>query len=162
MSRFNLLDTVAHCPTSVQSRGTLESDTDPAFAGLIELASRICEAPIALVLLLDDEQPWCRADLGQVSQGVAGLDSLRALTILGDGPLVITDTSNDPRTIYNPLVTGVEEIRFYAGVPFADASGEAIGALCVMDTCPREISTAALTQLGLLGEQASALVQLRR
>ncbi|MFW5800601.1 MAG: GAF domain-containing sensor histidine kinase, partial [Spirochaeta sp.] len=61
-------------------------------------------------------------------------------TILKDSLLIIPDTHADERFADNPLVTGPPYIRFYAGMPLLTPDGYAIGALCAMDTVPRELS----------------------
>ncbi|HEX4511653.1 MAG TPA: HWE histidine kinase domain-containing protein, partial [Burkholderiaceae bacterium] len=68
--------------------------------------------------------------------------------------LVVPDLSLDPRTRDNPLVVGPPHIRFYAGAVLRTRSGEALGALCVIDTVPRP--------QGLSDEQASGLLALAR
>jgi serine phosphatase RsbU (regulator of sigma subunit) len=52
----------------------------------------------------------------------------------------VPDASTDTRFSENPLVTGDPNIRFYAGYPLEGPGGERLGALCVFDPSPRELS----------------------
>jgi GAF domain-containing protein len=53
----------------------------------------------------------------------------------------------DNRFADNPLVVGEPRIRFYAGAPLLLENGSCIGTLCVIDTRPRQLSSADLGTL---------------
>jgi diguanylate cyclase (GGDEF)-like protein len=59
----------------------------------------------------------------------------------------IPDASRDARFADNPLVTGELGIRFYAGAPIQGPSGHTLGAICIIDRVPREVSQTELEQL---------------
>ncbi|WP_082764209.1 GAF domain-containing protein [Frondihabitans sp. PAMC 28766] len=54
-----------------------------------------------------------------------------------DRQFVVEDALTDPRYSHYSLVTGDPGVRFYAGYPIESPDGQRIGALCVMDSCPR-------------------------
>lgn len=66
--------------------------------------------------------------------------------------LHVVDATRDPRFEDNPLVTGPGGIRFYAGHPLHAPNGQRIGALCLADQEPRELSPEELQVLRDLGE----------
>lgn len=68
-----------------------------------------------------------------------------------DEVLCVFDAAHDPRFAGNPLVLGVPNIRFYIGAPLLSPGGEALGALCAIDTRPR---------MKLLPEQTNRLREL--
>lgn len=70
--------------------------------------------------------------------------------------MVIKDASADRRFIDNPLVTGHPGIRFYAGVPLRAADGTPLGALCAIDSSPRDIEP---HQLKLLADLANLTME---
>ena len=53
------------------------------------------------------------------------------------------------------MVTGAPRIRFYAGHPLRTPEGAALGALCAIDTRPREPDAATLDLLRDLGALAA-------
>ena len=52
--------------------------------------------------------------------------------------LVVPDALNDPRFAETGLVKGDPHIRFYAGAQLRSPEGHGLGALCIVDTKPRE------------------------
>ena len=76
--------------------------------------------------------------------------------------MIISDALDDPRFAKNPLVTGPPNIRFYAGVPLRNDDGFILGTLCTFDANPHSPSPEQLSTLRLLGEQAMALLELKR
>ena len=76
--------------------------------------------------------------------------------------LNIPDLTMDARTRDNPLVTGEPYIRFYAGAPLVTPEGYPLGALCVTDTIPREITPTQTAALEALARTVSAHLEQRR
>lgn len=60
--------------------------------------------------------------------------------IKGDEVLRAPDTAKNFRFSRNPLVAGAPYIRSYAAAPIIYSPGLRLGAVCVIDTVPREIS----------------------
>ncbi|TJX05813.1 MAG: GAF domain-containing protein, partial [Mesorhizobium sp.] len=76
------------------------------------------QAPIALVTLVDLERQWFKSCFGLDETGTAtGISFCAHAIAAGDGPMVVTDATADPRFKNNPLVTGEHHVRFYAGAP---------------------------------------------
>jgi serine phosphatase RsbU (regulator of sigma subunit) len=71
--------------------------------------------------------------------GSARKDAFCATTIQGDGLFVVENTEADSRFADNLLVTGDPHVRFYAGYPIM-SDGQRVGALCIMDTKPHELT----------------------
>jgi GAF domain-containing protein len=61
--------------------------------------------------------------------------------------LVIPNAETDARFADNPFVTGDFHLRFYAGVPLHRPKGKPVGALGLVDTEPREVSSKDLARL---------------
>ncbi len=140
----------------------IESDPEPLFDELVELASFICGTPISLITLLEEDRQWFKAKLGLEIDSTARKDAFCSYTICQEEVLVIEDASKDDRFSQNPLVTGPPFIRFYAGVPLVDPNGFALGSLCVIDREPRHLTTHQLEALIKLGRQAMSNIVLHR
>jgi GAF domain-containing protein len=65
------------------------------------------------------------------------------------------------RTQTNPLVTGPFGVRFYAAAPLRTHDGFKLGALCVADHEPRELSTTEAQILTNLAALVMAQMELR-
>jgi PAS domain S-box-containing protein len=142
--------------------GILDTPPDPAFDALTQLASRLCNTPIALLTLVDGERQWFKSRLGIDIPETHRDISFCAHAILDDGVFVVPDTTADARFADNPVVTGELGLRFYAGVPLVTESGHALGTLCVMDRVPRQLEPDQLESLRSLGRQALAQLELCR
>ena len=75
--------------------------------------------------------------------------------VSGDDTLVIHDTQRDPRFADNPAIN-LWKTRFYAGAPLRTTDGLVLGALCLLDTRPRDLDEG---ELELLKELAADVAQ---
>ncbi|SEI97942.1 PAS domain S-box-containing protein [Sphingobium sp. AP50] len=126
-------------------------------------AAQLCDAPIALVSIVEDVRQRFLARTGLDAEETPRDVSFCALAMLGDAIFVVPDATQDPRFADNGLVTGAPHIRFYAGAPLTDADGEPLGALCIIDTQPRADLTPLQRQgLTLLARQVMVELEGRR
>lgn len=140
----------------------LDTDPEAAFDDLTLLASTICETPIALISLVDEDRQWFKSKIGVEASETSRSVSFCAHAIQQDGLFVVRDTLDDDRFRENALVTGDPHIRFYAGAPVISREGEALGTLCVVDRTPRDLTPAQREALAALQRQVSAQLELRR
>ena len=76
---------------------------------------------------------------------------------------MVEDASRDERFRLGPDGDRLAApCRFYAAAPLTLSSGDAIGALCVMDTAPRKIAADKLEQLKILADQVIQTLEQRR
>ena len=111
---------------------------DAALSRLTDFAAALCAAPTALISIVEETSQTFLARTGYDTTESPRETSFCAHAMLSDGIMVVPDASQDPRFADNPLVTGEAGLRFYAGAPLIRADGIALGALCVIDTVPRD------------------------
>jgi diguanylate cyclase (GGDEF)-like protein/PAS domain S-box-containing protein len=140
----------------------LDTEPEPLFDTLTELASSICGVPIALVSLIDENRQWFKSNVGLPGATETPRDvAFCAHAILGDEILEVPDATRDERFQANPLVTSPPDIRFYAGAPIKLPDGIRIGTLCVIDRQPRILSSKQRHALEALANAASQALTLR-
>ncbi len=127
----------------------------------MELAASLCDAPIAAVTLLDRDRQFFKAERGIGARAMPLDDAICTHAILAGDDLEIPDLSLDARTADNPLVTGEEGLRFYAGAVLRTAAGVPIGTLCVLDRRPRRLEEGQRKALGVLSRQVMQQIELR-
>ncbi len=125
----------------------LDTPAEERFDRVTRMARRLFDVPIALVSLVDEKRQWFKSSQGLLVNETPRAVSFCAHAILGDGPFVVPDASEDVRFADNPLVTGPPDIRFYAGVPLRGLEGERLGTLCIIDREPRSLSASEVESL---------------
>jgi len=142
----------------------MDTPAEPQFDDLVFLAADICEAPTAVVSLVEDSRQWFKAKIGM---DVCETDISVSVCVHGltePGLLIIPDLKKDPRTAENPIVTDRPPIRFYAGAPLRTSYGDTLGMLCVVDHFPRPMGLTSRQQRSLLAlaRAATSSIELHR
>ena len=130
---------------------------------LAELASLICNSPISLITLIDEKSQWFKAKVGTEETGTKREDAFCIHTIPNPhNVLIVPDATKDSRFISNPLVTGEEKIKFYAGAPILSDRGNVLGTICVLDREPRELSEKQQAGLLILAKKVHKFMRNRK
>lgn len=134
---------------------------DPELEALVRFAAHLCEAPVALVGLLEHERFRFLARMGtDVEESPYGT-SFCAHVMLGGQLMVVPDARLDPRFADNPLVTSEPFVRFYAGYPLVSEEGLPLGALAVVGLDPRPDGLSELQREGLAVIAQSVMRRMR-
>nr|WKN38866.1 GAF domain-containing sensor histidine kinase [Tunicatimonas sp. TK19036] len=138
-------------------------DTPPEkeYDDLIKLASQICRAPIAFISFLERDRQWFKAQLGIDIKETPRELAFCHYTIQDSSPQIVTDTLLDNRFRRNPMVKDDPKIRFYAGFPLITSNHHCLGALCVADRAPRNLSHEQQFALEVLARQIVNQLELR-
>lgn len=141
----------------------LDTLSEQAYDDVTFLAARICGTPIALISFVDAERQWFKSRVGLAATETPREVAFCAHAITRPQDLmVVPDAEKDPRFAANPLVTSDPHIRFYAGAPLVTPTGNALGALCVIDRVTRELSAPQQDSLRALSRQVMTHLELRK
>ena len=141
----------------------LDTLPEQAYDDITYVAARICEAPIALVSLVDDDRQWFKSKIGLEASETPRDVAFCAHAILNPNDLlVVSNALEDVRFVDNPLVKEEPRIQFYAGAPLTTAGGSALGTLCVLDHRPRQLDQQKKNALMALSRQVMAQLELRK
>src|SRR3712207_6701780 len=130
---------------ALRALNLLDTPYEERFDRVVRLAQRLFDVPTAAVTLIDEDRQWAKAHVG-LAREMPREDSFCTYTIETPEALVVQDTLVDDRFRENPLVVNDPKVRFYAGQPLV-AGGQRLGALCILDDKPREVSEADLDLL---------------
>lgn len=139
----------------------LDTPPEESFDGITELAAQIFKVPYAGISFVDEGRVWFKSHFGLEVDEVDRITGLCVTTITESEAYVLPDTTQDPRSAEHPLVTGSPYLRFYAGYPLETKDQHSLGALCVMDRLPREVSPQEIKILHTLASIVVELLELR-
>ncbi|HEX9198403.1 MAG TPA: PAS domain S-box protein [Acidobacteriaceae bacterium] len=138
----------------------VDAAADPAIDDLVDLAAKICSAPVAGVAFPAANRIWIHARYGM-------LETELPVGSLPSGPpfraqnvYEIPDTRSHSEFAPTGIVLSGRTYRFYAGAPLITPSGVRIGALFVLDAPSRRLTPFQLQSLTLLGRQAMTSIEL--
>jgi len=140
---------------AVAASGLLDSAPEDVFDRLAWLAAQVTACPMALVTVLGEDRQWFKSRIGMALPETPRGWAFCNHAIMQEGAFMVEDAEHDPRFADNPLVLGEPRIRFYGGIPLRDASGHALGTLCVLDREPRRLRGRELKALAELAAIAS-------
>ena len=93
----------------------LDTVPEEVFDDLTELAARICEAPIALISLIDEDRQWFKAKVGVTLNETSRDISFCSHAIKQQDLFIIPDATLDARFADNPVVVDRNQNTRIAG-----------------------------------------------
>ncbi|MDB5131724.1 MAG: domain S-box protein [Mucilaginibacter sp.] len=127
---------------------------------IANLAAQICNTPVALITLLDEDVQWFKASYGTEVKNTSREVSLCNHTIRQEELLIVQDTTRDDRFQNNPLVSNDPHVKFYAGIKLATKDNFAVGSLCVIDFEAKTLNEHQQNSLVVLSRQVINLMEL--
>lgn len=125
---------------SLTDYGLDYSIKDVHLDNLSKLASEIAETEISLVNLIDSHTQWSVSSNGLEIQQMPRDESVCQYTILEQEPFEVQDLSSDSRFKEKFYVAEDPFLKYYFGIPLINSGGLPLGALCVMDKKPKQLS----------------------
>lgn len=142
----------------------LDTPAEEAFDRLTGLATRILDAPVSLVSLVDEDRQFFKSCVGLPEPWATEREtplshSFCQHTVTTGEPLIIADAREHPLVRDNAAVAELNAIA-YAGIPL-ELDGQPLGSFCVVDSQPRVWTDREVDILGTLAESVMAEIQLR-
>ena len=126
---------------SVRQPDAFSSLAEPGFDRFVQLAADAFNAPISLLTLLHEDTLWVKAATGFELQCVPRENGFCSHVVHRNEPLEVCDARTNPLFRNLPPVIGAPHVRYYIGAPLKLADGTGIGALCILDTQPRDTAS---------------------
>ena len=151
--------------SALRETGVLSGQSREELDALAARAAEVFDVEFAVITAIDAEREFIigqSMDLpGEVTRDGSNMitlpreDAVCDHVVSSDDTLVIHDTQRDPRFADNPAIN-LWKTRFYAGAPLRTADGMVLGALCLLDTRPRDLGE---DEVELLNELAADVAQ---
>ena len=136
--------------SAVDPLGALGPGGDHVLDRLTSRAREMFDTSIAAITLIDRDLQRTVSLVGDLESEIPRGESFCDMTIRRAEHFVVEDASLDSRySHYRSVLTG-PKVRFYAGYPLESTDGERVGALCIIDTKPRDFSSEDSALLRLL------------
>jgi len=147
---------------ALRSYQILDSAPEGEYDAITRLASYICQAPIALITLVDGDREWVKSKFGTDYQESSRADSFCHYTIMHDTIMEITDAREDEKFREHKSVISEPGIRFYAGAPLIDEDGYKLGTLCVLNSVPQKLTAEQRDALQILAKSVISNLTIRK
>lgn len=147
---------------ALQRYNILDTAPEESFDRITRLAKTVLGTPMVMVSLVDADRQWFKSRQGTDVTETPRSISFCTHTIKTDEPLIVPDALENPTFCNSPLVQGPPHVRFYIGVPLTMHDGCRIGALCAVDTKPRELSPEHIAVLRDLARLVVDEIELRQ
>ena len=151
---------------AIQGIGLLDGVAEEAFDRLTRLASRLVDAPVALLSVVSAEDQVFKSAVAPPDTYAPGVStsldaSFCKFAVASGEPLIIDDARTHP-LVREERAFAHYSVNAYLGIPLVTEDGYALGTLCVLDFRPREWSTEQIQGLQDLAAIAVAEIETRR
>jgi two-component sensor histidine kinase len=144
----------------------IDTPREESFDRLTRLVSRLLDAPVSLVSLVDRDRQFFKSAHGLeeplASERQTPLSHSFCQHVVTSGTaLVIEDAKDHPVVCHNPAVTEFG-VGAYAGVPITSPDGHVLGSLCALDMKPRHWGADDLNNLHDIAKIVTSEIMLRQ
>ena len=132
----------------------LNTNPEPAFDNLAQVAAAIARSPFAAISLVDHDEQWYKALHGWTLDKIPNDQSPCALVVKNGSPIIAQDIKLDSQLSSRTFSAQGYNIRFYAGFPIL-FENQTVGALCVANTKSYQLTDEQTHSLELLADQVN-------
>lgn len=139
----------------------LDTLPEKEFDDIVELAAELCDVPVCLFSLVDENRQWFKSCIGlSVNETSREISFCSHAILRPEEAMIIPDAREDDRFKNNPLVVDSPHLVFYAGFPVV-YQGNALGTLCLIDHQPRTLTPLQVKAMKTLANNISQQILLR-
>ncbi|WP_221392220.1 PAS domain S-box protein [Dyadobacter sp. NIV53] len=143
---------------ALQNYLILDTEGEEEFDKITELASLICDVPMSLISLIDENRQWFKSTKGIDVKETTREIAFCQYTIMDNVLMEVQDATKDERFVDNEFVINDPHVRFYAGYPLVDPNGYSLGTICVLDDKAKILNESQRKSLKVLASQTMALI----
>jgi PAS domain S-box-containing protein len=142
----------------------VEKELVNQFDNLCKLAALICNAPRAILVLIEGDEVKLKASFGiNGDKNAHPRDfSFSKEVMRGDGIFEVSDTLLSEQFKQHINVVSCPYNRFYVGAPILDDQGNKLGAICVSDDQPKVLSAEQKEAILTLADEVLTHLSLRQ
>ena len=145
---------------ALDSYGILDTLPEQRYDDLTDLAAYICDTPIALISLIDNDRQWFKSHHGlSMTQSERAISFCAHSLLNPEDIMVVSNAHTDHRFADNPLVRAEPNIHFYAGAPLLTPEKLPLGTICVISHTAKMLSEHQVNSLRALARQTMALLE---
>lgn len=123
---------------------------------ITQLACALCQTPVALVCSRDQQGWRLSHNFGDAHEPLNFDLAFYTFAVTQRRAFEISDLRTDPSFASSPLVNGAPHFRFFAGIPVTSEDNQLLGAICILDTRTRSLTTPQRHGLEALARQVRA------
>lgn len=151
--------------SSLEATGLLDSPPEESFDRCTRLASRVLEAPVALISLVDDHRQFFKSQIGLPEPWASDRESPLSYSfcqylIRTREPFVVNDARSHG-WVHDNLAVRDWNIQAYLGMPLRTHDDQILGSLCALDRQPRNWTENQVAIMNDLAATITAEVELR-
>ncbi len=151
----------------MEDLGLIDAGDDPALDNLTRLASKLLDAPVSLISIVQPEldRQYFSSEVGladpwRTRRQTPLSHSFCQHVVAGGETLVVPDSLTHPLVSTNGAIEDLG-VASYLGAPIHDETGQPVGALCAIDGAPRAWTMADIETIDRLACCASDALKLK-
>jgi len=139
----------------------LDTLKEAEFDSIAKEAANVCEVPFSAISFVDSNRVWFKSTVGLNVAEIPRDEGFCNYTIQNAFAFYVRDASEDQRFSEFSSVVNSPYVRFYCGIPLINKEGYAVGALCVLDRKPRDLTDTQIYALKILADRIVVLIEAR-